>query len=80
MVDKCFFTNNIVDALECSKDGEFDENGFAINKCKEWPCEKYDKYTAPQATPKSCEDCKHTKGISEICEMCREDFFEPKDA
>jgi len=57
MVDKCFFTNNIVDALECSKDGEFDENGFAINKCKEWPCEKYDKYTAPQATPKSCPGC-----------------------
>jgi hypothetical protein len=42
---KCFFTTTIADTLECSKDGRFDEFGFAITQCKKShkDCEHYKK-------------------------------------
>ena len=39
--NNCTFTSNIADGLECSQDGEFDSNGFAINECRYFPCEKF---------------------------------------
>lgn len=42
--DKCYFSTNIGDILSCCKDGEFDNNGFPINECEEFPCPKYDEF------------------------------------
>ena len=41
MNTECNFTHNIAEQLECSQDGRFDFNGFAINECPKFPCEKY---------------------------------------
>lgn len=41
MPKKCYFSTDISETLSCSKDGDFDYNGFPINDCKEFPCEKY---------------------------------------
>ena len=40
---KCYFTTNIAELIECDLEGEFDFNGFAINKCDKYPCERYKK-------------------------------------
>lgn len=40
-MSKCIFTTSIAEFLTCSKDGEFDEFGFPINICKDYPCEKF---------------------------------------
>lgn len=39
--ENCHFTHNLADSLECSQDGKFDENGFAVNACPLFPCERY---------------------------------------
>jgi hypothetical protein len=40
---KCSFSTSIAGQLTCSKDGNFDEYGFPINKCLLFPCEKLKK-------------------------------------
>lgn len=37
---KCVFTTSIADTTECCKNGNFDFNGFPINECNEYPCNK----------------------------------------
>lgn len=39
--DKCVFTHNIADQLECDPEGNFDDNGFPIKQCEKFPCEKF---------------------------------------
>lgn len=39
---RCCFSTDITEQLSCSKDGKFDEYGFPINKCSQFPCEKYE--------------------------------------
>ena len=38
---KCYFSTDISDKLSCSQDGEFDDYGFPISKCPQFPCAKY---------------------------------------
>jgi hypothetical protein len=40
--NNCCFSTGIDDSLTCCKDGLFDFNGFPINKCPEYPCNKYE--------------------------------------
>ena len=37
----CCFSTDISDKLSCSQDGEFDDYGFPISKCPQFPCAKY---------------------------------------
>jgi len=38
---KCVFTHNIADQLECDLKGDFDDYGFPIKRCEKFPCEKF---------------------------------------
>jgi hypothetical protein len=38
---KCVFTTNITEDLDCDPIGNFDNNGFPINRCEHYPCPKY---------------------------------------
>lgn len=37
----CWFSHDISEILSCCKDGNFDDYGFPINVCPEFPCLKY---------------------------------------
>jgi hypothetical protein len=41
--NKCFFSSNIAEELTCSPIPEFDDLGFPIVYCDEFPCDKYKK-------------------------------------
>ena len=34
----CFFSSGIDDSITCSKDGVFDDLGFPVNSCDDFPC------------------------------------------
>lgn len=38
---KCSFSTDITDDLSCCQDGEFDDHGFPIHDCPQFPCAKY---------------------------------------
>ena len=38
--EHCFFSTAINDEITCSKDGEFDFNGFESHICRHYPCNK----------------------------------------
>ena len=40
-VGLCYFSTGICGATTCCKDGEFNDNGYPINECPCYPCEKY---------------------------------------
>lgn len=40
-MSKCYFSSGIDDSLTCCKDGIFDDNGFPINRCPNYPCKRY---------------------------------------
>jgi hypothetical protein len=37
----CTFSTDIADNLTCCTDGEFDDYGFPLNPCPQYPCKKY---------------------------------------
>jgi len=39
--NQCYFSSDITEQLSCCKDGNFDNYGFPINICSEYPCKKY---------------------------------------
>lgn len=39
--DKCYFSTGIDESITCCLDGDFDCNGFPIDPCPKFPCEKY---------------------------------------
>ena len=41
MPDQCFFSTDIAENLTCCLDELFDHNGFPINRCPKYPCERY---------------------------------------
>lgn len=40
-MQKCYFSTSIDEELSCSTDGRFDEFGFPINICNDYPCKKW---------------------------------------
>lgn len=43
MPKRCYFSTDISEALSCSRDGRFDDDGLPISNCKEFPCEYYQR-------------------------------------
>jgi hypothetical protein len=38
---KCTFSTDITEQISCCQDGKFNDMGFPINKCPNFPCQKY---------------------------------------
>ena len=38
---KCYFSSGIDEGITCSHQPDFDFNGFPINPCEFFPCQKY---------------------------------------
>ena len=43
---KCYFSSNVAEELSCSPENEFDDLGFPIVDCDEFPCLKYNEIVA----------------------------------
>lgn len=40
-MSECYFSTGVCGTLTCCEDGEFNDHGYPLNKCPNFPCRKY---------------------------------------